>query len=513
MALRTDEIDARQITGTRGASQVLFSPDGKWIAYEASGKLRKSHLDGSSAFNIADANSNNGADWTSRDEIVLGSEGNSHGLVRVSANGGKLIEFLKPDSAKGEKDYLWPIASPDGKHVVFTIWKGILATSMLASASIDGGEVKELGLHGVRPLAIIDRTLVYVQEDGSIVAVKLNRAMSKAETTPVSVLDPVEVQSNLNGNSEIFVSKGGSLLTSRGSTSSKLAWFGQDGSVTAINTEVRGYGAPRLSPDGQTIAVLVDEGGKQSVWLYDLSNKTFSKLPSEVTAGTPQWASNGQRIYFGGVDRSSSFAVFVQAADGGSDPQLLFKLNSPIAGMAVTPDEKSIVVTTYLNNGWRLLTADVGETPNLKPYGNSTANLWAISFSPDAKWLAMVSDEGGRDEVFIRSYPVPSARVQISAGGGEEPTWSRDGSAVYYRTGNALVKATFSKTPTMRVIARDTVARSLNGLLSSNLVPSYEVTPTGRILGRMSDTGAYQLIVVPNWKAELEQKMASAAHK
>jgi serine/threonine-protein kinase len=513
MAIRTDELDPRPIAGSRGASQVIFSPDGEWIAYEAAGKLRKSRLDGSAAMNIADASSNNGADWSSRDEIIIGSEGSRHGLLRVGVNGGQVTEFLKPDSAKGEQDYLWPIASPDGKRVVFVIWKGTLAASTLASASTDGGRVTALGLRGIRPLAIIDGSLLYVQDDGGVMAVRLNRSLEKSEGNPLPVLDPVEVPSNLNGNSEIFVSKGGALLTSRGRTSSKLAWFGSDGSTTPLSTEVRAYGPPRLSPDGQTIAVSVNEQSNPSIWLYDVGTRTFSKLSSQVTAAAPEWSPNGERIYFPGIDQNLGFGIFMQNADGGSDAQRIIASRGPVGGVSVSPDEKSIVFTTFANNAWKIMQSDLGAAPKPRFFLNTRGDEWAVSFSPDGRWVALVSNEGGRDEVFARSYPVPSARIQISAGGGNDPMWAKDGSSVYYRTGGAMVKATLGKAPSTRVIARDTVARSLSGVVTTNLVRQYDMSGNGRFLGRASDTGDYQLIVVPDWKAELQKKMAVSARR
>jgi serine/threonine-protein kinase len=513
MAIRTDELDPRPIPGSRGASQVIFSPDGEWIAYEAAGKLRKSHIDGSAAMNITDASSNNGADWTSRDEIILGSESSHAGLQRISVNGGQLTQFIKPDSSKGEHDYLWPVTSADGRRVVFVIWKGTLGSAMLASASTDGGEVKPLGLRGIRPVALVERDLIYVQDDGGVMAVKLNRSFDKAEGSPIPVLDPVEAPANLNGNSEIFISKSGGLLTSRGRTSGKLAWFGNDGSITPLSNEVRAYGPPRLSPDEQSIAVAVNEQGNTSIWLYDIGNRTFSKLPSEVTAGPPAWSPNGERIYFPGVDKNLGFGVFVQNANGSSEPQRLIATREPVGGVTVAPDEKSIVFTSFMNNAWKLFRVELGGSSKPELYLNTRGDEWAASFSPDGKWIATVCNEGGRDEVFVRSYPVPSVRIQVSAGEAEDPLWAKDGSAVYYRTGGAIVRATIGKAPATRVIARDTVARSLSGIITTNLVRQYDVSRSGRFLGRASDTGDYQLIAVPNWKAELEQKMARSTRR
>src|SRR5215212_1456823 len=139
-SVRSDQLDARPIPGTVEGSQVHFSPDGQWVAFEADGKLRKVRLDGSAPITITGAGSDNGADWTSRDEIIVASEGNKRGLSRVSAAGGELVEFAKPDTTKGETDFLWPIATPDGKTVVFAKWFGSLSSAQLATASIDDGE-------------------------------------------------------------------------------------------------------------------------------------------------------------------------------------------------------------------------------------------------------------------------------------------------------------------------------------------------------------------------------------
>jgi serine/threonine-protein kinase len=219
-SLRTDQLDAHPIPGTEDGFQPLFSPDGQWVAFESPAKFRKVRLDGSAPITITDASSANGADWTTRDEIVVGSEGRKRGLSKVSAAGGDLVEFVKPNTAKGETDYLWPIALPDGKAVVFSVWTGTLGLARLASVSIDGGDVSYLDIKGIRPLAVINGTLIYVQVDGAVMAVGLDAGGRRVSGSPVPVLDPVSVIAGNNGNSGIFVSPGGSLLTSRGGTKS-----------------------------------------------------------------------------------------------------------------------------------------------------------------------------------------------------------------------------------------------------------------------------------------------------
>ena len=143
---RTDQLEGHAIPGTASGSQPLFSPDGQWLAFEAGGKEKKIRLDGSAPVTIAGGGWNNGADWTTADELVVGSTRKTRGLSHVSVAGGELAQFTQPDSAKGELDYLWPIALPDGHTIVFTVWSGALATAQLAITSLPDGKVTQLGL-------------------------------------------------------------------------------------------------------------------------------------------------------------------------------------------------------------------------------------------------------------------------------------------------------------------------------------------------------------------------------
>jgi len=511
--IRSDQLEPREIPGTEEASQTLFSPDGEWVLFESKNKLRKVRLDGSAPIAVTDAGSDNGADWTSQDQIILGSENDKQGLSRVKASGGTLVEFVKPDKSKGESDYLWPIATPDGKTVVFTVWSGSLASAKLASVSVDGGKVNYFDLAGIRPLAIVDRTLVYVQADGILMAAKLNGSASKVDGESVPVLDPVYVPGGVNGNSEVFVSHGGALLTSRGRTNSKLAWVGKGTSIDYVSNEIQAFGPPRLSPDQQSIAVAVTDQGKSAIWVYDLSNKTFTRLASAEAPSAPAWSADGRRLYYVGLDERQLFAIWSQNADGSDQPTKLLITGAPTAGLCVSPDGKYLLAIVYMANSWNLYWIDIANPSKLNPFTTDQGNQYSAKFSPNGKWVALETDESGKNEVFIRSWPNPTARLQVSAGGGSEPVWSPDGSTVYYRSGPGLIAARLTAEPSIRVRARDTVLTSMGGSLSGALTAAYDLARDGRIIARVNSTDDYQLIVVPNWRKELEQKLARATRK
>ncbi len=510
--VRTDQLEPRLIPGSVAGSQVSFSPDGEWVLFEAGGALKKVRLDGSAPITITAAGSNNGADWTMGDEIVLGSEGAYRGLSKVSAAGGELVDFAKPDTSKGESDYLWPIASPDGKSIVFTRWMGALASADLATVPIDGGEVVPLGVKGVRPLAVIDRTLVFVREDGAVMALHLDGAHRHGEGKPIPVLDPVNVIAGNNGNSGVFISPGGALITSRGGTKSQLAWIAKDGTASVIASESRRYAAPRLSPDGSRIAVTVTDAGKSAVWIYDMSSRTFSQLSTVATAQAPEWSPDGKRIYYMGLGDKDRIAIYSQQADGGGAPEKVARVEGIAQGLSVAPDGKSIVYLAYSKNSWDLYRVQLDSAGSGSLYVGGPSDEISPTISPDGHWVAMVSNQTGADQVYLRSYPDPSSRIQISASGGGEPIWSRDGKTIYYRAGTSEIAARLATTPSLRVLSRDTVVFRTGLFIGGGVMKGADISRDGRLLGLVTNKDDFQLVVVPNWRVELENRMAAARH-
>ena len=512
-SLSTDKLEPQPIPGTSGATQTVFSPDGQSIAFLSGGKLRRVRLDGSAPVAIADGTANNGADWTVRDEIVLASEGDPHGLARMDASGGPLTVFARADSTKGEIDYLWPVAAPDGKSVVFTIWKGAQLTAELATVSISGGSVTKLGVRGLRPLAIIDRTVIYVQFDGQVMAIEVDRSHRRSVGRPIPVLDPVSVVPDNNGNSDIYVSSGGALVSGRGAGRSQLSWLSRDGSVTPVSKELRVFGLARLSPDGRRIAVNVRERERVGVWIYDVRTGLGSQLSTVPITLSPEWSHDGSRLYFLGLDDDLNSVLYSQSSDGGTPATKVAELYGSARGFSIAPDDKSIVYVTYVGNTYMLYSMHLDSGGSGHPFAPEKGNMFAPTFSPDGKWVAMTVQDATGTEIYLCSYPVPSVRMQISTNGGGEPMWAKDGRTLFYRSGPAEIAAKLTASPTPRVTSRDTVIRSMTGTGVIGIARSGDVSAGGRFLGIVTNKGDFQLVVVPNWKAELEQRLARARQR
>jgi Tol biopolymer transport system component len=510
-SLRTDQLDPRPIPGTAGGFQPHFSPDGQWLAFQTNGKEKKVRLDGSAPVTISDGGSANGATWTNHDELVVGASLTFNGLSRVNAAGGELVEFTHPDTTKGERQHVWPVATPDGAHVVFTSWSGSLASSQLAIATINDGHVSSLGVKGIRPLAVLDGKLVFVQADGTLMAVGLDADGGSVIGRPVPVLDPVPVVGGNNGNSGVFISAGGALVTSRGGIQSQLVWAAADGGTRPIVGQARGFFSPRLSPDERRIAVGVTESQKSDVWIYDMATTTFSRLSTGATASSVDWTADGSSIVFAAAGASMRYGFWRQRASGGTPAEKLYETNDLAPSVAISPDQKWLMYQGYDNNSWNLYRVLLDSSRQAAPYlAARNVNEMAPRFSPDGKWVAAMTDESGQSEVYVRSFPEPSSRVQVSVDGGAQPSWSRDGRSLYFRAGGLLLAARIELNPSFRVLRTDTVSTVVAAPFLG-FGSDYDVQRDGkRLVTLVSNRDDYQLVVSPNWITEFREKVAAS---
>jgi WD40 repeat protein len=478
----------------------LFSPDGQWLLFHAGAfQVKKVKLDGGVPVLVADTGSGNGATWTSDDEIVFGPAVLS-GLTMVQASGGTHRVVTNPDSAAGES-HLWPVAIPNERRVVFAINSGLLTTSRLAIASLHDGKITPLGVPGIRPLAVLDRAIVYVTADGGIKAVSLNATGTGVTGAPILVHDPVEVAFLGNGDSPIYVSPGGALVAVvPGSSRSRLAWLGRDGRSRPMSPDLRSFQLMRLSPDGRQLAAIVEEGATWDIWIYNLSNGTSSRLTSVGSVTAMAWSKDGSKIVYG--DKAGN--VWSQSVTQGTSPTALGGSgNGPVNGVDLSPDSRTLLIHDFAN---QVLHVDLDSRSAIRPLFR-TYTGGEPRLSPDGRWLAYAATEGpslesGYTQVYIRSFPDPTIRTQISNGQGWNPVWSRDGARLYYQAGEAILAARVTFSPSPVVISRDTVSTSAAGV--------FDVAPDGRIIAPIKPTRGLRLEVVPTWLTEFRQKMAAS---
>jgi eukaryotic-like serine/threonine-protein kinase len=498
---RLDQLEARPLPGTVNANQALFSPDSRWLSFESvtTGKLSKIPLEGGEPISLTDATSNNGGTWSSRGEIILGWEGKIRGLSRVPDGGGALVQFTWPDSTRDES-HLWPLALADGKTVVFTSEPGTQRSrAQLNIVSLDDGAVHPLGIVGLRALGVVAERLIYLQANGTVMAVPFDIRGHRVTGTPIAVLDSIPVCRSCNGDAPIYLSSGGALAYIRGTVPSRLTWVDSTGAAHPAISDARVFANPRLSPDGRRIAVTVS-AELDDIWIYDLATGTPIRLTSGGNNSNPEWSADGSQVLFIS-DRSGQAALWRQAVDMRSEPAMV-PGTVAVFGAWISPDNRTLL-TALPEHGITLYARHLdGDTmPRRIGPGDSPR------FSPDGHDIAYVSNETGADEVFVRAASGSGAGIQLSAGGGGEPVWSPDGHRVYYVNRGRLMVARLLPGPTLGLASRDSlfVGSGFGGFGAA----SYDVSrDEKRFLTVQPEERNVRLVVALNWGAELAARPA-----
>jgi Tol biopolymer transport system component len=169
------------------------------------------------------------------------------------------------------------------------------------------------------------------------------------------------------------------------------------------------------------------------------------------------------------------------------------------------------VLQTFVNNSWDVERVALDSAGTFTPIDTGPASTLVPRLSPDGRWVAVDGDESGTTEVYVRSYPVPTIKLQVSVGGGGGPVWSADGSRLYYAAGQAIMEARLAVGPGLRVVSRDTAFRQVPNNTGGFGEANYDVSRDGsRIVIASASSAAYPLVVVPNWRAELRERMAAS---
>ena len=506
---RLDQLVSRPIPGTENAATPAFSPDGKWIAFIANRrKLVKAPLDGGGAVTLADVDDNGGLDWSAGNDLVVGPgvmEG-LHGLLHMPAAGGPLVPLTRIDTARHELSHQWPRALADGETVLFTIWHGTVDDAELGATSLGNGKVTLLGVHATQVLGVVDGQLVYSQADGRAMAVPFDARRLRTSGVAVPVLDSLRMLSAASRTGTLYVSltNAGGLVYGRGSAQRQLVWVDRSGAVTPALKERREFQSVRLSPDGRRAALGIITGTRSDLWVLDLASGTLTPVTGSGRVRNPVWSSDGRRLLFSST-QSGRAALWWQPADG-SGPAV--KAGDPIHNqwnIDLAPDGRTVVLNALYDGSFNLESFSLDSTHTRRELAASpTATETAGRFSPDGRSLAYQSDESGRFEIYIRSFPEDGDRLLVSAAGGRKPVWAPDGKRIYFWEGTRMMAATLAHDPVLRVVSREV-------LFDGRYEPDFDVSRDGmRFLMIQSEAGGVSTVVVPEWLTEL-RRLTSAA--
>ena len=509
---RLNELSARAIPGTQLARLPFFSPDGRWIGYfdPLLRKLLKVPVDGGAAVAITDADPvlTLGAAWATRDEIVLGSSVQSPGLGIVPAAGGLVKRLANTALTTGNLQHRWPHVQPDGETVFFTSWSGANPSARLGVASIRTGKTAILDLHGTSALGLVDGNLFYLRADGVLMAVPFDAKALHPTGEAIPVLEGVSLSGLGAGN--VALSDNGTLVYATGNNLRRLVLVDQKGASTPLSDERRAYGNPRYSPDGRRI-VLDISTPTTDIWTLEVEGRTLTRLTTQGTNDRPEWSPDGRRVLFR-TTRNDTLQLWWQPADGSGPGERLFATQfGPHEGV-LTPDGQTLVYRISPPGVARRDIFAVSITGDRTPRPLATTEFDELQprLSPDGKWLAYISDESGKYEVYVRALEGAGGRTLVSAGGGTEPMWARDGGRLFYRDGQRMMAATVVRAPVFAVTARAMLFEGNYDLATAHA--NYDVSPSGKgfVMTAPTEERA-QVVVVQNWMSELRTRLGAKA--
>jgi serine/threonine-protein kinase len=505
------EPDAAPIPGTEDARNPFFSPDGEWMGFFAGGQLKKVAFGGGAPVTVCEteAMSVRGASWGADDQIVFSLESPS-GLRRVPVGGGIPQMLTTPHSDKGEFSHRWPHVLPGGKAVIFTIeTKGGFDEAQIAVQILETGERRILVDGGTDASYVSTGHLVYARA-GSLLAVPFDLSRLAVTGHPVQILDDV-VTNPPTGAAFYALSNDGSLAYLRGgpvSAERKLVWVDREGNAKPLSEGPGAYVAPRLSPDGSKLAVTI-QASNDDVWIYDLARDTLTRLTVEASEDgwSLAWTPKGDRLTFNS-DRAGGMSLFWKPVDGsGLAEQLATSEYVQFPG-SWSPDGNWLVFT----EGHPITKNDLWVLPNEgerkpQPWLQTPSQELVARFSPDGRSVAYISDESGRYEVYVRPFPGPGEKWQISTQGGAEPVWSRDGQELFYRNEDRLMAVDVTTQPAFRA-GKPRLLFERQYYRGWADCPHYDVSTDGHrfvMIQPGQETGLRHIDVVLNWSEELKR--------
>jgi eukaryotic-like serine/threonine-protein kinase len=530
-----EALDARLIPGAdKGAALPFFSPDGQWIGYwsQSDQKLKKVAISGGAPVVLCDIGSIFlGGSWDSEETIVY-SEIPS-GIMRVSANGGMPETLVKGNLANAAKEGFptSPQILPDGKTLLSTNafsttdWAGF----QIVIQSLKSGERKVL-FKGVNARYLPTGHIVYYLPSNNVVnllfAVPFDLNKLKVTSGPVSVLEGIGGMAVSDSGTLVYVPQPASAAGTTGaaSTGRTLIWVDRQGKEEPLGAAPDAYTGLKISPDGTKVALAISSGN-EDIWIWDIPHKTPTKLTfDKAGSNDPLWTPDGKRIVFLSGRGEGLGDIYWKSADGiGGDELLASKPDRVIGPVSLSRDGKILAVQEILGTG---LGADIGmlsmegkrEIKELlqEKYFEADAQI-----SPDGRYVAYQSDESGKGEIYVRTFPdVNRGKWQVSSDGGNSPLWSPDGRELFYRSGDATMAVEVETDPTFKrgnpkILFRGTYYS--NSLMEKMVWNPWDIHPNGKkflMIKPPASTGAAsaeggprKINIIINWFEELKARV------
>ncbi|MGH9315593.1 MAG: hypothetical protein ACRD1P_00560, partial [Thermoanaerobaculia bacterium] len=471
-------------------------------------------LSGGPVLTICDAERGVGGTWN-RDGTIVFAPTPTGALYRVPAAGGQPVAVTKLDSSRHEMAHRYPEFLPDGRHFLY------MAANLAGPPDDPANAIRVGSLDGKvdRPLVRIlskasyaSGNLLYVR-DGTLLAQPLDVSRLETKGDPVPVVPRVGL-STWQSFWLFSASEGLLIYAPAFATPSQLVWLDRNGKPVGSLGDPGLYLSPHLSPDGRKVAVDILDLAKNlsEIWVYDVATGVGSKFAFGAWSDTlPVWSPAGDRILFASDRKAKGVRtdLWTKALDGSGEEVFL---ESPDSRFPAdwSRDGRFISFSTIRAQGKRniqLWAVSVAEDRRVFPLATEALTQVDSRFSPDGHWIAYASDESGKFEVYVRPFPGPGGKWQVSTAGGGVPHWRGDGKELLYLSLDNKIMAvpvqadsTFHKDSPVALFATHP---------SPVFGAPYDVSADGKrflVNSVSADQGSPPLSLVVHWPALLEKK-------
>ncbi|MGB6384940.1 MAG: protein kinase [Terriglobales bacterium] len=504
---------ATSLANTEGANFPFWSPDGRSLGFFADGKLKKLDISGGPVQTLCDAPTGRGGAWN-KDGLILFTPSGllGTGLYRIPATGGTPTQVTFPDRSQGEDSHRWPVFLPDGIHYLFLAMNlsGRKDLYTIFVGSLNSSE-KRLIVRTRANVAYAAPGYLLFYRDQTLFAQRFDPKKLELSGEPAPILTDVQYFPRIA--KALFATSDAGLLVAQKSSdtgTSQLLWFDHKGQQIGTAPKQGAsalYGNIFLSPNGKLLATDTTDPASQNtdIWTYDLENGSAKRLTFDPSIDSmPIWSPDSTRLVFAS-NRDLKFDLYLKDANGAQDEKLI-----PQDGADRFPNDWSrdgkYVLYERGADLWYLTLPEQKNSQFLK----AASTLKNGRFSPDGKWVAYASNESGRWEIYVTSFPEAHGKWQISSGGGDQPKWQGDGKELFYLSPEGKIMAAPATTGTSFDAGVSTALFQANpreGVATSEQV-SYDISKDGQkfLINTQEKQGdAMPMSVVLNWTAKLSR--------
>ena len=499
--------EATNLARTEGASFPFWSPDGRSLGFFADGKLKKLNLDGGPVQTLCDASTGRGGTWNKDGVILFTPSGTlGVGLYRISASGGTPTQVTVPDKTLNEDSNRWPLFLPDGIHYLYSAinLSGRRDLYSIYVGSLNSNE-KRLVVKAKGNGAYAAPGYLLFYRDQTLFAQHFDTRKFELTGEPVPVLTEVQFFPRIS-EAVFAASTAGLLVAQRNADSgaSQLLWFDRKGQQIGVALNPGIYGNIMLAPNGRTVASDTTDLASQNtdIWTYDLETRSAKRLTFDPAIDSlPVWSPDGSRTVFAS-NRELKFDLYLKDTNGAQEEKVI-----PQDGPDRFPTDWSrdgkYVLYGRGPDLWFLTFPELRATQFLK----AASTLKTGRFSPDGKWVAYSSNESGRWEIYVTSFPEAHGKWQVSNTGGDQPRWRGDGKELFYLSTDSKIMAVPVKTGSNFDAGTPTALFQANPreMVATSELFSYDVSNDGQkfLVNASLKTAMTPMSVVLNWSAKL----------